>query len=254
MSLCYRLKDAVIEALRGVNFSVVSGQKVAVVGRTGSGKSSLINCLLRCYEIEAGGAISVQGKTLPEFDLFALRRLISVIPQLGFIYKDTIYNNIDPENRYAKEDILQLISCFLQQGGRPDSREEMAAELRDSGGRVSKLLDLEYALDTDGKNLSSGERQIINAVRAIIRRSAIIILDEATSNLDPVIEQNIISYLLGQKNLTLICITHKLDTLQNFDQILVMDSGRLVEAGRYEELVSSPSSYFNVLRNCGIDA
>lgn len=213
--------------LKDISFTVEEGSRVAVVGRTGSGKTSLINLLLRFYEFDQG-SISIGGHDIRELDIDHIRKNISYVMQDVYLFSGTIKDNIlfglDPS--YEKN--LKEICSRMQ--------------LDDLLKRLPKGIDTE--ITERGMSFSSGERQLISFARALISNPSLIVLDEATSNIDSKTEHLIqvaIEELL--KNRTSIIIAHRLSTIKNSNKILVMNKGKIVEEGGHSELISQNGIY-----------
>ena len=212
--------------LRDVSFKVFTGEKVAIVGETGAGKSTIINLLTRNYEINKG-TILIDGIDYLEYDLFSLRKNIAVVFQDVFLFSDTIYNNIvlgrniklEKVKAYAKEIDLDEYIQSLPNG--------YFFNVRERGGM-----------------LSSGQRQLISFVRAYINEPSILVLDEATSNIDS--ESELLIQRSCEKitqNRTSIIIAHRLATIKNADKIILFENGTLSEQGSHEELLSRQGKY-----------
>ncbi len=213
--------------LKDINFEVQQGQALALVGATGAGKSSVINLLTRCYDINRGH-IKVDGKPVKEYDLANLRTHVAVVLQDVFLFSDTIYNNITLRN--------------------PDIHQEKvleAAELVGAKSFIEKLPGgFDYNVMERGSTLSVGQRQLISFVRAMVYDPKIIVLDEATSSVDTETEeliQEAIQKLM--KGRTSIVIAHRLSTIQNADKILVLDKGEIVEEGKHDQLLELNGHY-----------
>ncbi|MEE9155763.1 MAG: ABC transporter ATP-binding protein [Gemmatimonadota bacterium] len=214
--------------LEGVSFEVKRGEIAALVGPSGAGKSTIADLLPRFYEV-TGGKITVDGVDIRALDLISLRHLMGVVSQETVIFHDTVKANIaygDPE-RYSHEEI--------QTAARAANAHEFICRLPDRYDTI---------LGDRGVRLSGGQRQRIAIARAILRDPPILILDEATSALDSESErlvQQAIDRLLA--NRTVIVIAHRLSTIQNAHQILVIDQGRIVEAGHHGELLELGGIY-----------
>lgn len=213
--------------LKDINFEVKQGQSLALVGATGAGKSSVINLLTRCYDINKG-LISVDNKSVKEYDLANLRTHVAVVLQDVFLFSDTIYNNITLRN--------------------PDiSREKVmeAAELVGAKTFIEKLPGaFDYNVMERGSTLSVGQRQLISFVRAMVYDPKIIVLDEATSSVDTETEELIQSAIQKlMKGRTSIVIAHRLSTIQNADKILVLDKGEIKEEGKHDSLLELDGYY-----------
>ena len=211
--------------LKEINFEIKPGEKIGVVGRTGSGKSSLVLSLCRMIEPKLG-KILIDGEDIKNINLEFLRDKLSIVSQDPFLIETNVRDNIDPLNKYTDEEILQVMDDF-------GIFKKMGKEK------------LKIKIKENGKNLSSGEKQLINFARAIIKKNKIIILDEATSSLDieteKIIQKNMRHYF---KDSTVIMIAHHLQMVQGCQTILVIDNGQIIEMGSYHELLNDKNSKF----------
>ena len=214
------------EILKNINIEINSGDKVGIVGRTGSGKSSLVLALSRILEPKYG-QIYIDDIDIQNIDLDFLRQSISIVPQESFIIEGNLRENIDPLNKYKDEQILNILDDFCL--------------FKD----MEKKEKLNFEIEEGGKNLSNGQKQLICFVRAIIKNNKIIILDEATSSLDieteKIIQRNMEKYF---KDVTLIMITHHIHMVKNCKKIIVVELGHIVESGEYELLLKDKKSHF----------
>ena len=218
-------------ALKEVSFNVKAGQSIALVGRSGSGKSTIANLLTRFYDIDSG-TISLDGKNIEEYRLSSLRNQVAIVSQNVHLFNDTIGNNIAyaSEGKYTQQDIINAATTahameFIN--GFPDGLDTVIGE--------------------NGAMLSGGQRQRLAIARALLRDAPILILDEATSALDTESERHIQAALDElQKNRTSIVIAHRLSTIEHADQILVVDQGQVVEQGTHSELLSKQAIYYSL--------
>ena len=213
--------------LKDITIDIKPGETIAMVGATGAGKSSIINLLNRFYEINRG-TIKVDGTDIKEFDLAILRKNIGVVLQDGFLFSDTIRNNITL--------------------GHPDVTEEMilhAADLVGARKFIERLPGgLDYNVMERGATLSVGQRQLLSFIRAMVYDPKILVLDEATSSVDSETEamiQEAIEKMMS--NRTAIVIAHRLSTIQKADKIIVLDRGEIKEIGRHEQLLAKDGFY-----------
>ena len=221
--------------LKGVSFEIKPGQMVGLVGHTGSGKSSLMNLLLRFYDLddEKGGHIYVDGVDIKTNSKRTYREHIGIVLQEPVLFRGTIASNI----RFGKEDVTD---------------EEIENVLIAMGGKrlLSKFeKGIHQPISRAGNNMSSGEKQIISLARAIIHDPAILIMDEATSHIDIETEAIIKKGLeIACNDRTVIVIAHRLSTIFDADNIIVLDHGNKVEEGTHEELVKQDGVYASIYR------
>ena len=215
--------------LNNINLEFKGGKMTALVGHSGSGKSTILNLIPRFYEPK-NGDITIDGQSIYESTLESLRKNISLVSQETTLFDDTIKNNI----KYANENA---------------SDEEIyeAAKLSNSYDFIENLPDkFETIIGENGVRLSGGEKQRISIARAMIKKSEIILLDEATSSLDSETERKIQEALkLLVKNKTTIVIAHRLSTIQNSNNIYLIDSGKVMDSGKHEELLIKSKLYKN---------
>ncbi|WP_333796538.1 lipid A export permease/ATP-binding protein MsbA [Rheinheimera sp.] len=221
------------QVLKDINFSVTAGQTVALVGRSGSGKTTISSLLPRFYEVEQG-EILLDGINTKDCTLDSLRRQIAVVSQHVVLFNDTIANNIAYgfQGELTKERLLDVAE---------------KAHVMEFAGQMPKGLDTE--IGENGVTLSGGQRQRIAIARALLRQSPVLVLDEATSALDTESERKIqaaLDELL--KNRTNLVIAHRLSTIENADLILVMDQGQIVERGSHSELLAQNGYYASLYK------
>ena len=219
------------EVLRGVSLEVKAGQTIAIVGSTGAGKSTIINLLNRFYDIN-DGTICIDGIDVKSLTLKSLRSQIAVVLQDVFLFADTILNNIT-----LKDEAI--------------SEEKVIQAAKDIGIHdfISSLPNgYHYNVKERGAMLSSGQRQLISFLRAYVTNPSILVLDEATSSVDSYSEQ-LIQDATDKitKGRTSIVIAHRLATIQQADQIIVMDAGKIVEKGTHNELLKVENGYYRNL-------
>lgn len=222
-----------VPVLKNVSFSVKPGMRVAFVGNSGGGKSTLVNLLPRFYEV-TGGGISIDGIDIRDYKLHSLRDNIAVVFQDNFLFAGTIRDNI-------------MI-------GKADATDEEVRRAVKMAYLDDFINDLEKGLDTDigerGALLSGGQRQRLAIARAFLKNSQIVVLDEATSALDNKAEavvQKAIDNLMQDR--TVFVIAHRLSTVQNADLIMVVNDGEIVESGRHEELLQIENGAYKALYN-----
>lgn len=232
-NLCARYSPNGPLVLKDINFEVASGQRIGVVGRTGSGKSSLTLSLLRCIPTE--GAVYYDALNTSNVNLDALRSSITIIPQMPELLSGTLRQNLDPFD--------QCDDATLNDGLRSAGLFALQSDMDE--GRIT----LDSAIASGGGNLSVGQRQILALARAIVRGSKLLILDEATSAIDyktdNIIQESLRRHL--KSDVTLITIAHRLQTIMDSDKIMVLDAGRLVEFDSPIELLKKEGGRLKAL-------
>ncbi|NHB95222.1 lipid A ABC transporter ATP-binding protein/permease MsbA [Photorhabdus stackebrandtii] len=231
VTFCYPTKE--LPALQNISMHIPAGKTIALVGRSGSGKSTIANLMTRFYDISAGN-ILLDGHDLREYTLFSLRSQVALVSQNVHLFNDTVANNIAyaSENQYSREEI------------------EKAAEMAYAMDFIRKLDNgLDTMIGENGVLLSGGQRQRIAIARALLRDSPILILDEATSALDTESERAIQAALDElQKNRTSLVIAHRLSTIEKADEILVIEDGHIVERGNHLSLLENNGVYSQLHR------
>ena len=216
-----------LNVLSNLNFNIKKGEKVALVGQSGGGKSTIADLLARFYEVE-DGEINIDNINIKDLHIYNLRKLISIVSQESILFNDSIYNNIKLGNLSAsKEEIIQAAKAA--------NAEEF-------------ILKCENGYDTNignaGEKLSGGQKQRISIARAILKNPDILILDEATSSLDSESEKLIEDALSNlMKSRTSLVIAHRLSTIENADKILVINNGEIIEKGTHLELLQNSGAY-----------
>ena len=226
VSFSHKERDILLD---DINIEIKKDQTVALVGSSGSGKSTIVNLLLRLYDVEKGG-IYIDDTNIKEYDIFSYLKKVGFVSQDTFILNATIKENISFGRDFSDEEIID------------------AAKKADAHNFIKKLPNEYNTIVGDkGLRISGGEQQRIAIARAMIRKPEILILDEATSSLDNVSE-NIVQKAIDKasKNCTTFMIAHRLSTIQNADVINVLDNGKIVESGSHQELLKKKGKYWEL--------
>ena len=233
--ICFDHVDFAIngrEILKDVSFTVPAGSTLGIMGMTGAGKSSVVNLIQRFYDATSG-QILIDGKDVRSLSLSDLRRQISVVMQDVFLFSDTIEDNIKTGNRDAAE----------------WESVERASVCADAHGFIMKLTEqYDTIIGERGVGLSGGQKQRISIARAIAKENPVLILDDSTSALDMETEKEIQRQLQELKNCTKIIIGHRISAVQNADQILILENGRVAERGTHEELLKKRGLYYQTFK------
>lgn len=219
--------DGETDVLKDISFSVNSGETIAFVGHTGSGKSSIINLFMRFYEFDRGH-ILIDGVDIRNYSQSALRQAIGLVLQDPFLFHGTVDSNIKMyQENLTREDVVA------------------AATFVDADGFISKLPNgYDQTVTERGSTFSSGQRQLIAFARTVAAKPKILILDEATANIDSETEEVIQRSLKKMRQgRTTIAIAHRLSTIQDADCIYVLDKGRIIESGNHDQLLSQKGTY-----------
>ncbi|KAI1818320.1 P-loop containing nucleoside triphosphate hydrolase protein [Poronia punctata] len=228
--------------LHGITFDIEPGQRIGVVGRTGSGKSSFTLALFRFIEARAG-RILIDGTDISKISLQALRSRLSIIPQDPVLFSGTLRTNLDVFNQYEDSVLLDSLRHVHLL-----NTPEMGNANEDQGS--STFQSLESPVSEGGLSLSQGQRQLVCLARAIVARPKIMVLDEATSAVDMATDSLIQDSIRKQfRGSTLIVIAHRLSTIADFDKILVLDNGYVVEFDEPRKLLENPNGEFRRMLN-----
>jgi len=216
-----RYRPSLPLVVAGLSATIEGGQKAGIVGRTGSGKSSLMLALFRLVEA-SGGAVLIDGVDVSGIGIEALRRAVTIVPQEATLFRGTVAHNLDPFKEKGEEELREV----LRRTRLPESM-------------------LHSQVDKGGNNLSSGERQLLCFARALLQRRSVLVLDEATSNLDVESDARIQKLLRTQFDATtILTIAHRLQTIIDYDVVLVLGAGKLLEQGSPSELAATENGAF----------
>lgn len=222
------------QVLFDINFKLERNEKVALVGFSGAGKTTITSLINRFWDLESNseqGEILIDGKNIKEYKISALRKLVTNIQQEPFMFSGTVFDNIALKSNISKEKV-----------------HEICKEIYAYDGLIKNLPE-EYDtyLEENGNNLSAGQKQLLAFARALVHDSRVIILDEATSNIDSETEKYIQKGLQKVlENRTTIAIAHRLSTIKSFDKILVFDKGHIIESGNHAELLALGGLYYKL--------
>jgi ATP-binding cassette subfamily B protein len=224
--------DSGIKALDHVTFSIEEGSSLAVIGRTGSGKSSIAALITRLYDV-TGGEILIDGKNIRELNLSSLRSQIGYVPQEVFLFSDTIANNI----------------AFTDHSAVPD--EALIRQAAKDAAIYSNIMEFpekfETAVGERGITLSGGQKQRLSIARAIIKQPRILIFDDCLSAVDTETEEEILNNLQRiMKGRTSIIISHRVSSVKNCDQVIVMEDGKIAEQGNHRSLLLKKGIYYEL--------
>ena len=226
-NLTFRYPDGEIDALEDVSFTIKAGENVGLVGKTGSGKTTLVDLILRTYNVP-DGTVFVDGVDVNDVSIRSVRAGCAYVPQDNFLFSDTIANNIG----FALNDKQQ--SSIVQ-----------AAEMADVDGNIREFSKgYETILGERGVTVSGGQKQRISIARALLKDAPILILDDSVSAVDTKTERTILGNLAAtRKGKTTILIAHRISTIEKMDKILFIDDGKLVACGKHEDLYATCPAY-----------
>ncbi|MCD8380918.1 MAG: ABC transporter ATP-binding protein/permease [Lachnospiraceae bacterium] len=218
------------QVLYDFNLDIYAGHKVALVGATGSGKTTVVNLLMRFYDVDSG-EILIDGVNIKDIDCNVLRRNTAIVLQDTVLFSDTVRNNL----KYSNAEVT-------------DEEMENAARMSNSHSMITHLQNgYDTELTESGQNLSQGQRQLLSIGRAFLAHPKILILDEATSSVDTRTEKNIQDAMVKlMQDRTSVIIAHRLSTIRDADYIVVMDQGRIVETGNHDELMAAKGRYYEL--------
>jgi ATP-binding cassette subfamily B protein len=223
--------DSGIQALKNVSFQVEKGQSLAILGRTGSGKSTIASLITRTYDT-TGGQVLIDNRNITDINLNSLRSNIGYVPQDVFLFSETIANNI----------------AF---GVNEDTKQDTVYKAAKQADIYDNIIDFPLGFETHigerGITLSGGQKQRISIARAIIRDPEILIFDDCLSAVDTETEEKILAHLKDLMNgKTTVIISHRVSSVKHADQIIVLDKGEILERGNHDELIKAEGAYFSL--------
>ncbi|NXF74755.1 MRP3 protein, partial [Sclerurus mexicanus] len=221
--------------LKGINLQVHGGEKIGIVGRTGAGKSSMTLCLFRILEA-VKGEIKIDGVKISEIGLHDLRSRLTIIPQDPVLFSGTLRMNLDPFNKYSDEEIWKAL--------------ELSHLKRFVSSQPSML---DYECSEGGENLSVGQRQLVCLARALLRKTRILILDEATAAIDLETDDLIQTTIRTQfEDCTVLTIAHRLNTIMDYTRVLVLDNGTVAEFDTPANLIAAKGIFYSMAKDAGL--
>ncbi|XP_052786369.1 multidrug resistance-associated protein 1-like isoform X1 [Mya arenaria] len=222
-----RYREGLDLVLKGINCTINDGEKVGIVGRTGAGKSSLTLCLFRLIE-SAGGAIYIDGVNIAELGLHDVRSKITILPQDPVIFSGSLRSNLDPFCKYNDSNIWYALEC---------------AHLKEFVTALEDVLD--YECGEGGQNLSVGQRQLVCLARTLLHKTRVLILDEATAAVDMETDDLIQDTIRSQfKECTILTVAHRLNTIMDYDRVMVLDAGLIKEFDSPQTLLNDTNGVF----------
>ena len=227
-NVSYTYADTNIKALTDVNFTINKGETIAILGKTGSGKSTILSLLTRIHDVTGSSKIKIDDKNLVDYDIYHLRKNMSIVTQDPFLFSDSIKNNI----KFGKEDAT-------------DEEIIDAAKMAVVDDTIQLFTNkYETVLGERGITLSGGQKQRVSIARAIIKEAPILILDDCLSAVDTETEEKIINnFKLIFKDKTTIIVTHRASAAKNANKIIILDEGKIVQQGTHQELVKEEGFY-----------
>jgi subfamily B ATP-binding cassette protein MsbA len=226
-NVSFSYNDGDEQVLNGVSFAIERGEFIGFVGQSGAGKSTIVSLLARLYEPDEG-RITANGTSISEFDITAWRRRVSVVRQDPFLFNDTLRANLTVGNRDATQAEVERVAEIAQ----------VTEFLNELPERYDTLI------GDDGVRLSGGQRQRVAIARALLKRADLLVLDEATSDLDTRLEMRVHRAIEEmERDYAMIAIAHRLSTVTDADRIYTMDDGQIVESGSHEELIEARGQY-----------
>lgn len=238
--------------LQNFSASINSGEKIGICGRTGAGKSTIMNAIYRLNEL-AKGKITIDGIDISKLGLYDLRRNLSIIPQDPVLFRGTVRKNLDPFNERSDD---KLWEALRKSGAIPAIElEQTKLQKVEANGSLSNMhkFHLDQQVEEEGFNFSLGERQILALTRTLVRQTKILILDEATSSVDYETDAKIQAKVIESLgDCTILCIAHRINTILNYDRVLVLENGDIAEFDTPKALFEAGGVFAQMCSNSGI--
>ncbi|KAJ2253940.1 Multidrug resistance-associated protein 1 [Coemansia sp. RSA 455] len=238
-------------ALKNISLTINPGEKIGIVGRTGAGKSSLAKVLFRLIHENTSGSILIDGQDISEFGVGDYRARLGMIPQESSMFDGSIRRNLDPLRQFGIEEMwASLIKCNLAELVAPKSKPGDACNKKHKDpAQISEPYGLDKLVKGCFGGFSSGQQQLFSLCRVIMRKRKIIVLDEATANVDLETDKSIQELIRKEfKGCTVLTIAHRLETIMNSDRIIVMDKGTIAEIGTPQELLEKDGMFALLLK------
>ena len=231
-NVSFTYEDTNIEALKNVSFKVNKGETLAILGKTGSGKSTILSLITRLYDIKFG-LVLIDSKKISEVNLYDLRKSIGIVPQDAFLFSDTIKNNI----KFGKNDATD------------EEVIEVAKKAVVHDNIIQFTNQYETILGERGVTLSGGQKQRVSIARALIKNPQILLFDDCLSAVDTETEEQILNNLLEfTKDKTTIIVSHRVSSAKNADVIIILEEGRVLQQGTHNQLVNQNGYYKELYR------
>ncbi|KAH8669129.1 ATP-binding cassette transporter abc1 [Xylariales sp. PMI_506] len=244
------------EILKDINLKFNAGERVAVVGRTGAGKSTLVLCLLRFAHI-VSGQILFDGVDITTFPRRKLREALTIIPQEAVLFSGTVGSNLDPTDEIPEETVVKSLQYCSGIASFEYGEAESEALVDTSPNQAeAQTINLSTVVKAKGENFSHGQRQVLSLCRALVRKSKLMLLDEATASMDYETDQGIQAVLRKELDeqggdRTLVTIAHRLKTIIDYDKVVVLGAGRVLEVGSPLELYNAQGQFYDMMRRSG---
>ncbi|KAH3669246.1 hypothetical protein OGAPHI_001367 [Ogataea philodendri] len=246
-SASMKYREGLPYAVKGLDLKVGAGEKIGVCGRTGAGKSSVMYCLFRLAEYD--GQITIDGVDISKIGLHKLRTKLSIIPQDPVLFSGTVRSNLDPFQEHSDDKLWTV----LTKAGLIDASIIDQVKVQKKSDRNLHKFHLERLVEDDGSNFSLGERQLLALARALVKGSRILVLDEATSSVDYETDAKVQKTISREfADCTVLCIAHRLKTIVNYDRIMVLDKGEIVELDRPRNLYEQGGIFRSMCDKSGV--